>query len=67
MATPPAEQQELDLLGRVQPRATHPVIQRCREKHGGLYCILIYAKDMTTIVRTEDCRYWCPLLNERIE
>jgi hypothetical protein len=25
-------------------------------------CIKIYAADMTTVLRTEGCRHWCPLL-----
>ena len=55
---------QLDLLTWEPPPAS--VIERCRAQHGA-ECIKIYAKDMQTVVRTQPCRVWCPLLNEVIE
>jgi len=41
-------------------------LERCRLAHPGEACIRIYAADMTTVIRHEDCRVWCPLLKRRI-
>ena len=41
------------------------VTQRCRERFRG-HCVAVYDKNMTTVVRYEDCRVWCPLLKEVI-
>jgi hypothetical protein len=38
------------------------VIERCRALRAGHACVTIYGEDMVTVVRTEDCRGWCPLL-----
>lgn len=64
--TPLLSEEQLDLLGRLPPRSVH---ERCREKYGQerrRSCVVIFDKDFEP-VRFENCRDWCPLLNERIE
>jgi hypothetical protein len=39
----------------------------CRARYGGDSCVKIYAADMVSVVRTEDCTHWCPLLHRLIE
>lgn len=56
--------EELPLLAWGESR-TLGVVADYKRRHGGV-CHTIYAADMKTVVRTQDCVDWCPLLGAKI-
>jgi hypothetical protein len=49
-----------DLVARAANRA------KCTRMYPDVPCISILAADNETVVRTEDCVDWCPVLNARV-